>query len=281
MIDVGVVSRSFRELTNREAAELMAANGFTWTELCFAQKDSNYWVYNGRSDLSELTDERCREIVQEYRSRGVSVASIGVFTNLIEPDDKELERNLAYFERLMQLASANRIPYVATECGFVAGKRGVQADTYESAFARLVESFRWLASKAEDYDVCVALEPCVLDVVPSAKRTADFIRQVGSDRVRVLLDPANLIANSSEEDMFRCLAPHIAYFHGKDRKVNDAYGRAVGDGDIDWPLFLKLYHRHTEGVPFILEYVNAGNVCAIRDRVLAADREATGETTKE
>ena len=74
--------------------------------------------------------------------------------------------------------------------------------------------------------------------------------------------------------MFRYLAPHVAYFHGKDRKVNDRGGRVVGDGDIDWPLFLRLYHRHTEGVPFILEYVNTNDFLKIRDRVLAADAVA-------
>jgi sugar phosphate isomerase/epimerase len=88
----------------------------------------------------------------------------------------------------------------------------------------------------------------------------------------VLLDPANLIANSSEADMFRYLADRILYLHGKDRKVNDAKGRVVGDGDIDWPLFMRLYHEHAEGLPFILEYVNKDNVCEIRDRVLAADQ---------
>ena len=53
--------------------------------------------------------------------------------------------------------------------------------------------------------------------------------------------------------MFHHLSPHIAYFHGKDRKVNDTYGRAIGDGDIDWPLFLSLYHKYTRDVPFIME----------------------------
>ncbi|PZE19518.1 sugar phosphate isomerase/epimerase family protein [Paenibacillus xerothermodurans] len=271
MMDVGVVTRSFRELSNQETAEMITKNGFKWTELCFSQTDSNYWVYNGRSDLADLTDERSTEIVETYRRQGVTVTAIGVFTNLLEPNDTELEHNLAYFERLIQIASINQVPYVSTECGFMPGRRGVQAETYESAFQRLVDSFKWLAAKAEEYNVHVVLEPCVLDVVPSAKRAADFINQVGSDRVRVLLDPANLIANSSEDDMFGYLTPHIAYFHGKDRKVNDAYGRAVGDGDINWRRFLELYHKHTEGVPFILEYVNAGNFCAIRDRVLAMD----------
>ncbi|NLO83434.1 MAG: sugar phosphate isomerase/epimerase [Clostridiales bacterium] len=276
-MDIGVVSRSFPELTNEEIADLLSKNGFKWTELCFFARDSKYWVYNGRSDISGLTDEESNRIVEAYRRKSVEVTSIGVFTNLLEPDDKELELNLKYFERHMEIASKNNVPYVATECGFIPGKRGVQADTYESAFQRLLESVKWLTAKAEEYDVYIALEPCVLDVIPSAKRMLDFIYQVGSPRLKVLLDPANLIANSSEEDMFKYLAQHIAYFHGKDRKVNDTYGRVVGDGDIDWPLFLRLYHEHTEGIPFILEYVNINNYLEIRNRVLKMDELSSGE----
>jgi sugar phosphate isomerase/epimerase len=273
-MDVGVVSRSFPQLSNKETAELLAEKGFKWTELCFSQTDSNYWVYNGRSDMSSLSNDRSIEIVETYRSYGIEVPAIGVFTNLLEPDEKELEQNLAYFERHMEIASTNNIPYVSSECGFIPGKRGINADTYESAFQRFLENLKWLANKAEIYDVSIALEPCVLDVLPSAKRTADFINQVGSDRLKVLLDPANLIAANSEEEMFHHLAPHIAYFHGKDRKVNDTYGRVIGDGDIDWQKFLELYHQHTDGVPFIMEYVNIDNFCEIRDRVMRFDEIA-------
>ncbi len=273
-MDVGVVTRSFPQLSNAQTADLLAEKGFRWTELCFSQTDSKYWVYNGRSDLADMTDARSRTIVETYRRRGVEVPVLGVFTNLIEPDDAARAQNLAYFERMIQIAAASAIPTVATECGFVPGARGVNADLYEEVFERLLNSFRWLLRHAETYGVDIALEPCVIDIVPSAKRTADFIAQLGSPRVKVLLDPANLIANSSEEDMFRYLTPHIAYLHGKDRKVNDRKGRVVGDGDINWPRFLQLYHQHTEGYPFILEYVNIQNVCEIRDRVLAFDRQA-------
>jgi sugar phosphate isomerase/epimerase len=269
---VGVVTRSFPEMTNREAAEFMSANDLLDTELTFFQKDSKFWVYNGRSDMTEMTDQRSKQVVDEYRSRGIAVHVLGVFTNLLEPDADELQANLQYFERHMQIAAFNKIPVVATECGFVPGRRGVQLETYESAFEGLVETFQWLTERAEHYGVKIALEACVLDVVPSAKRARDFLDQVGSNRAGVLLDPANLIANSSEEDMFRYLADRILYLHGKDRKLNDAKGRVVGDGDIDWPLFMRLYHEHAEGLPFILEYVNKDNVCEIRDRVLAADQ---------
>lgn len=273
-MNIGIVSRSFPALTHVETADLLARNGLTCTEFLLSNAEANRWVYNRRTDLTGLTDETIAAMVGAYRTRGVAVTALGVFTNLIEPDDAERAGNLAHFEAMMRIAAQNGIPFVSTECGFTPGKRGVNADTYEADFSRLVSSLETLAAMADRHQVAIALEPCVLDVVPSAKRAADLLAQVGSDRLKILLDPANLIANSTEEEMFHHLAPRIAYFHGKDRKVNDAYGRALGDGDIDWPRFLALYHRHTEGVPFILEYVNADNFLAIRDRVLAADQAA-------
>jgi sugar phosphate isomerase/epimerase len=271
---IGIVTRSFPEMDNAAAASFMAEAGFVSTELCLVQKDSNHWVYNGISDISALTEQRVREIADVYRRRGIEVSSLGVFTNLIEEDDEKLEANLAYFERHMQYAATAGIPVVATECGFDPTSRGVRADLYESRYSKLMASLTRLCVLADRYGLYVALEPCVLDVVPSAKRMADAIAQVGSQRLKVLLDPANLIANSSERDMFAYLSPHIAYFHGKDRKINDAYGRVVGDGDIDWPLFLSLYHAHKEGAPFIIEYANAGNCKEILARVQAYDEQS-------
>jgi len=271
---VGIVTRSFPEMTNQQAAVFMREKGFTSTELCLSQTDSKYWVYNGTSDISGLTDQRIKEIADIYRAEGILVHALGVFTNLIETDPVIRANNLAYFERHMQLARAAGIPVVSTECGFDPSSRGVRADLYESRYSLLLDSLRWLCERAEVYAVDLALEPCVIDVVPSAKRMADTICQVGSPRLKVLLDPANLIANSSERDMFDYLGDHIAYFHGKDRKINDAYGRNIGEGDIDWPLFLSLYHQTHEGVPFIIEYPRADNCAEILARVQAYDRQA-------
>ena len=114
----------------------------------------------------------------------------------------------------------------------------------------------------------------MIDVIPSAKRARDILEQVNHPRLKILLDPANLIANSSEEDMFRDLAGRILYFHGKDRKINDAYGRLIGDGEIDWPKFLRLYHAHCEGIPFILEYANNETAAEAFRRVQHFDEAA-------
>jgi len=274
MIKTGVVSRSFTEWTNEQVADFMKENGFPTTELCLTGTDSNYWVYNGTSDLSDLTDERFAEICKIYRDRGIEIVSLGVFTNLIEPDDEKRDVNLAYFKRHIELAGKNGIPFVSTECGFDPEHRGVRTTCYESAIDRIKDSLSILLEECDKWNVDIALETCVIDVIPSAKRAKDIINQIGHPRLKILLDPANLIANSSEEDMYFYLSDRVAYFHGKDRMVNDVKGRVVGDGEIDWVKFLKLYHEKNEGAAFILEYVNADNVCEIRDRVTEYDKKA-------
>jgi sugar phosphate isomerase/epimerase len=266
LLNLGVTTRSFPKQTNAEAAAMMAGAGVKCAELCFSQTDSRYWDYNKCYDFP-LTPAGVAGIAGTYRAQGIEIPVLGVFANCLAHEEGERRALLAHFGRHMEAAAFSGIPCVATECGFFPGQRGVSADRYESAFTCLSENLKALCELAEAHNVTVALEPCVLDVVPSAKRTADLIEQIGSPRLKVLLDPANLIANSSEDDMFRYLAPHIFYFHGKDRKVNDAYGRLVGDGCIDWVRFLSLYRERTPGVPFILEYCNADNFVMTLDRV--------------
>jgi len=268
-MNLGVVSRSFPDRTHAEIAQMLKEAGAVVTELCFCSADTKHWTYNGRSDMSDMTDERFLSIVNTYRENGIEVAALGVFTNLIARDEAERMANLEYYECHMRLAQLAGIPFVPTECGFFPGERGVNTERYEAEFNRLKDSLTWLCKKAEQYGVYVALEPSLVDIVPSAKRAKDLIDQIASDRLKILLDPANLIANSSEEDMFRYLGPHIAYLHGKDRKVNDTFGRVVGDGDIDWKKFLRLYHEHAEGKPIILEYVKESNYKEILDRMRA------------
>ena len=41
----------------------------------------------------------------------------------------------------------------------------------------------------------------------------------------------------------------LTYLHGKDRKINAAYGVNVGDGDIDWVKFMSCYIRYADKKP--------------------------------
>jgi sugar phosphate isomerase/epimerase len=54
----------------------------------------------------------------------------------------------------------------------------------------------------------------------SAKRTRLFLEEVGSPRIKALLDPANLLEVNDLEEMFQQLQPWIECLHAKDRKLH-------------------------------------------------------------
>lgn len=91
-LTVGIATLGFQDYTNRQLAEELATEGVRSVQLFLNQSDSRYWHYNGRSDLSSLTPALCRKIAGDYRSAGVSIHSIGVYTNLIHPDEAGARR---------------------------------------------------------------------------------------------------------------------------------------------------------------------------------------------
>jgi sugar phosphate isomerase/epimerase len=119
-----------------------------------------------------------------------------------------------------------------------------------------------LGELAERHDATVLLEPYFGSFFASAKRTRVFIEEVGSPRIRVLLDPANLLELNDIDEMFAQLAPWIDCMHAKDRKMHVAHGVAAGEGDIDYAEFVALATKHAPKAPFILEYVGAKDYLA-------------------
>jgi len=278
----GVVSRSYGDMTVKEAAQFMAANGFNCTELCMAHPDFGGWAYNGVSKLDEngITKESTKEKADILRDHGIEVTAFGVFTNLLTPDDPFRQACIDSYIRCMDFCVHAGIKSLSTELGCRKEWRGLTTEFYESDFIRLKESFTVIGNEAAQRGLDICIEACVIDVIPSAKRLRDFILQLqaeaGLANMKVLLDMANFIANSDEDDVFKYLLPYTTYFHGKDRKVNDRGGRLIGDGDIDWVKFFKNYFRLTPDVPFILEYVNRDTTATANERVRRYIEQAKG-----
>ena len=269
MLNIGVTTRAFNGLTISDTAERMAADGFRCTELCFVHADLPGWTYNGTGSLEGITPARVKAAADEFRSRGIAVTSLGLFTDLRNPDEARREEIFDYAKRYIEFAAESGIPYLASECGFTPGRRGINTDTYESDYQTLKEFIRRVCLEAEKSGVHLALEACVLDIIPSPRRLKTLIEELEAEshvRLGAMLDPANFLANSDEEGMFYYLKHDISYFHGKDRKINAAYGVNVGDGDIDWVKFMELYMRFADKKPFILEYCSKDNCREIKKR---------------
>ena len=76
--------------------------------------------------------------------------------------------------------------------------------------------------------------------------------------------------------VFRILPKDIAaeVFAYIDSEQQQQLVTLIGDGEIDWPKFLRLYHDKCEGIPFILEYANNETAEDAFRRVQAFDRQA-------
>lgn len=258
-LTVGIATFQFGTYSNAQLARELADEGVNTIQLFLSQTDSNYWRYNGRSDLSDLSADRCKQIADTYRSAGINIHSIGVYTNLIHPDEAERQANLAYFADMMKVGAHMNVRTFITEAGHYHNPNepapAVEYHLQEGVWKMMLDTGRQLAALAEQHDATVLFEPYYRHFLASAKRTRVYLEEVGSPRLRALLDPANLLEVNDLGEMFDQLGPMIGCLHAKDRKLHVDQGVPAGQGDLDYPLFVRLAAERTPDVPLILEYV--------------------------
>jgi len=261
-LTIGVATPGFRDYTNAQLAEALAQENIKTIQFFLSQSDSKYWRYNSRSDLSDLTAKRCDEIANIYRSAGISIHSIGVYTNLIHPDEAERNANLAYFDRMMKVGADMGVHTFITEAGHYHPEvppKGVAYHFLGEVWTMMVAIGKKLAEMAERRQATVLIEPYFGGFFATAKRTRMFIEEVGSPRIRALLDPANLLELNDLEEMFDQLDPWIECFHAKDRKLHVVRGVAAGQGDLDYRKFVTMAAKRKPQIPLIVEYVGRKN----------------------
>ena len=231
-LTVGMATAGFRQYTNARLAKELVAEGVHTVQLFLAQSDSNYWRYNNRSDLSDLSADRCNEIADTYSSAGVSIHSIGVYMNV-----STFITEAGHYHHANE--PAPRIEY----------------HFQEEVWKMMVATGKELAAMAERYKATVLFEPFYRHFFASAKRTRVYLEEIGSPRMRALLDPANLLEVNDLDEMFDQLEPWIDCLHAKDRKLHVDRGVPAGQGDLDYSKFVTLAARRTPNAPLILEYV--------------------------
>lgn len=255
---IGISTAMFHDYTNRQLAQELAGAGIGVVQLFLSQSDSRYWKFNERSDVSDLTAQQCEAIAHAYRSAGISIHSIGVYPNLIHPDEDERKAKLEYFEAMMGIGANMDVRTFVTEAGHYHSDKPVPRVPYylqEEVWHRMVSTGKDLARRAEQHGSTVLIEPVYCGFFASTKRTRVFLEEVDSPRIRALLDPANLLEVDDIEEMFRQLGPWIDCLHAKDWKLHVVGGVAAGQGDLDYPRFVDLAAKHTPHAPLILEYV--------------------------
>ena len=113
-----------------------------------------------------------------------------------------------------------------------------------AAWDDLLASFAVAVQIAERHDVLLGVEPELANVVNSAEAARRLIGDMQSDRIRIVLDPANLFEQADPavrrhviEAAIGGLADRIVMAHAKDRAADGSFA-TTGQGVIDFDHFL-------------------------------------------
>lgn len=202
-----------------------------------------------REDLvvDSLTD-KVRDACQE---RGVKVASLAAYFNMIHPDKKQREAGLRQLEPLMKLAKTLDIKPLA----LCTGTRDQDnmwhphpANNDPEAHRALRHSLGEALAMAEAYDRVLAFEPEVNLVISSPKEARNLLDDMASPRLKVIFDPANIFPPGGLNHMHRLmteavelLGKDIVLAHAKDILQDGQAGDvAAGKGKLDYGHYMNL-----------------------------------------
>lgn len=212
----------------------------------------------GREALpAALEAGECRRIGDAFGERGIEVSAVSGTFNAVDPDRagrEECVRRLGVLAaRCADLGSGVITLCTGTRDAGYMWRAHPENDT-AAAWAEMVETMRDLVRHAEEHGVTLAFEPEVVNVVDTAEKAERLIAEIGSDRLRVVMDPANyfhppMLDRMTEvlEDAFARVGRFIALAHAKDVRAPDPGGDecvrpAAGTGVLDYALYMRLLY---------------------------------------
>jgi sugar phosphate isomerase/epimerase len=141
-------------------------------------------------------------------------------------------------------------------------------NTTSQAWSDLLSSMEAALQIAEEEQVTLAFEPERANVVSTARKGHQLLAALQSSRLKVVMDPANLIIPGDKQQMsqmldesFDLLGEHIVIAHAKDRGADDTF-QAAGGGILDYDHYLRLLRATSFDGPLILHGLTEGQVDA-------------------
>ena len=210
-------------------------------------------------------------IRRSFADRGLTMAAISGTFNMIHPDPRIRAVGL---ERLEVMASAceGLGTNVITLCTGTRDpediwRRHPENDT-PSAWRDLVGSVGEAIRLTEPSGVVLAVEPEVANVVDSAAKARRLLDEIGSPRLKVVIDAANLFPTGGLsrmhailDDAFALLGKDIVLAHAKDLAHDGEAGHeAAGTGLLDYDHYLQGLMSCGFDGPLILHGLAEGQV---------------------
>ncbi len=200
---------------------------------------------------AEVPPGAAAAVRQACAATGVSLASLSGTYNMIDPDPLRRAEGTRRLGGLIAACPMLGVS-VVTLCTGTRDPRSMWRPHPDNgspeAWRDLVASLGAVLPVAERHGVTLAIEPEVSNVVDSAIRARRLIDELGSPRLRVCIDGANLfhageLARMPEilDEAFALLGGDIVLAHAKDLdRDGEAGSLPAGHGRLDYGRYLSL-----------------------------------------
>jgi sugar phosphate isomerase/epimerase len=203
---------------------------------------------SGLSALPEVISNHAAEaLTLAANTNSVAIAAVSATYNMIHPDLRIRIAGRKSFEAIAakaRMMGAGLLTVCSGSCDAKDQWRHHPENGGAEAWSQMVREFELLVAIAERHDVRIGVEPELGNVVSSASKASELIRAMQSNRIRIVLDAANLFETATAderrriiEDAVEQLGPHIEIAHAKDRTVDSGFA-AAGKGVIDFRHYL-------------------------------------------
>jgi sugar phosphate isomerase/epimerase len=221
----------------------------------------------------EISGDVATAVAAASDETGVEVAAVSATYNMIHPDAAVRENGRRGFQAIASVARrmGTRLLTVCSGTRDPADQWHHHSDNANpAAWLEMCTECSRLLAIAETYDLEIGVEPELNNVVSSAERARQLIDTLGSDRIRIVFDPANLVEIASPERRRRIiesavdlLRDRIALGHAKDRRPDGRFA-AAGQGVIDFAHYLTVLRRAGFSGALITHGLAAGEASQVR-----------------
>lgn len=240
-MQLGIFAKTFEGNAPRQVMQAAAEAGYSVVQYNMA--------CSGLAAMPEaIAPEVANAVAAAALAEGVAVAAVSGTYNMIHPDitvRQQGHRRLdviaascrAMNVRLVTLCTGTRDPHDQW--------RHHPDNQSAASWQDLLESIAVAVAIAELHDIELGIEPELANTVNSAAAAARLIADIGSPRLRIVLDAANLFERESLSAQRRIVAAAISLLssriimaHAKDRKPDGGFV-AAGQGVLDYAHYLS------------------------------------------
>lgn len=200
------------------------------------------------------TSISAEEIRKEMEEHGIQIVALSGTYNMIDPDIEKRNSGL----QMLRFVAEQCEPLGTSVITLCTGSRDPQSmwrahpdNNSESAWKDLVESMNLALGVAEEFNVSLAFEPEVSNVIDSAQKARRLLDEMKSPYLKVVMDGANIFHKGELPKMreildeaFALLREDIVLAHAKDLDRDGHAGNlAAGTGLLDYDQYIGLLNE--------------------------------------